>query len=244
MKGIILETAVPIRLEPSDRAEMVNQLLFGELYSVLEEEVKWLKIQSEHDAYSGWLDKKQHTEFPEKTHSFKTCFEESICRHSVNGSFKVTPGAYIPDEEILKNYNFESVVVQEESNRSIRNASFKFMNAPYLWGGRTPLGIDCSGFTQLVYRMQGLDLPRDASQQVNEGDVVTFLDEAKEGDLAFFDNAEGKITHVGIILEEPNTKKIIHASGRVRIDKIDHQGIYNDDLKVYTHQLRTIKTLI
>jgi cell wall-associated NlpC family hydrolase len=110
-----------------------------------------------------------------------------------------------------------------------------------LWGGRTTFGIDCSGFTQMVYRMNGIYLPRDASQQAKKGTTLSFLEECQPGDLAFFDNAEGAIVHVGIVMED---YKIIHASGRVRIDTLDHSGIYNEELGRHTHKLRVLKSLV
>ena len=116
-----------------------------------------------------------------------------------------------------------------------------FQNAPYLWGGRTLFGIDCSGFSQIVFKLNGIKLNRDAWQQAEQGAVVDFLPEAKSGDLAFFDNAEGRIIHVGIML---GTNKIIHASGKVRVDTIDNQGIYNAEMGRYTHKLRIIKRFI
>ena len=115
-----------------------------------------------------------------------------------------------------------------------------YLNAPYLWGGRSPLGIDCSGFTQMVYRLQGVDLPRDAYQQAEVGTTLSFVEESEAGDLAFFDNNEERITHVGIILENNH---IIHASGKVRIDRIDQQGIFNKELGTHTHKLRLIKSI-
>ena len=108
-------------------------------------------------------------------------------------------------------------------------------------GGRTPMGVDCSGFTQMVYRLNGKHIPRDASQQVDLGVTLSFIEEAESGDLAFFDDAEGNIIHVGIILENNH---IIHASGKVRIDRIDQQGIFNKDLGEHTHKLRIIKKVL
>jgi len=116
-----------------------------------------------------------------------------------------------------------------------------YLNAPYLWGGRSPLGIDCSGFTQVVFKAAGVRLPRDAYQQAEVGQTLGFVEEASEGDLAFFDNAEGKIIHVGIVLKD---RFIIHASGKVRIDKLDHQGIFNRETGKYSHTLRVIKRIV
>ena len=115
-----------------------------------------------------------------------------------------------------------------------------YLNAPYLWGGRTPLGIDCSGLTQMIYRLQGIDLPRDAYQQAKVGTTLSFIEESEPGDLAFFDNEEGKVIHVGIILKDNH---IIHASGKVRIDRIDQQGIFNSEIGNHTHKLRLIKSI-
>jgi len=116
-----------------------------------------------------------------------------------------------------------------------------YLNAPYLWGGRSPFGIDCSGFTQVIYKLNGFKLPRDASQQATIGETLSFIEESESGDLAFFDNEEGNIIHVGIMLENNN---IIHASGKVRIDKIDHQGIFNSETNTYSHRLRLIKKIL
>mgnify|MGYP003978580471 FL=1 len=122
----------------------------------------------------------------------------------------------------------------------ITENAMMYLNSPYLWGGRTPFGIDCSGFTQMVYRLQGIDLPRDAYQQAEVGTTLSFVEESEAGDLAFFDNAEGKVIHVGIILDNNH---IIHASGKVRIDRIDQQGIFNKEEGKHTHKLRLIKSI-
>jgi gamma-D-glutamyl-L-lysine dipeptidyl-peptidase len=115
------------------------------------------------------------------------------------------------------------------------------LNSPYLWGGKTPFGIDCSGFTQMAYKLAGIKLRRDAWQQAEQGHTINLLEETEPGDLAFFDNDEGNIVHVGIILRD---HKIIHAAGKVRIDSIDHYGINNKELKKYTHKLRLIKRMV
>jgi len=110
-----------------------------------------------------------------------------------------------------------------------------------LWGGRSPFGIDCSGFTQMVYKLCGMPLKRDAWMQAEQGQDIHLLDETQPGDLAFFDNEEGRIIHVGILTTK---NRIIHASGKVRLDSIDHQGIFNSETKRYTHNLRLLKRLI
>jgi cell wall-associated NlpC family hydrolase len=128
-----------------------------------------------------------------------------------------------------------------QGKSSLIETAFMYVNAPYLWGGKTPFGIDCSGFTQMVYKLNGYALLRDASQQATQGVPLSFIEESEAGDLAFFDNEEGKIIHVGIIMDD---NYIIHASGKVRVDRLDHLGIYNAELNKHTHKLRVIKKII
>ena len=127
------------------------------------------------------------------------------------------------------------------TNDSITDSAMKFINSPYIWGGRIPSGIDCSGFTQLVYKIQGTPIPRDSWQQAEVGKIIDFIDQAEPGDLVFFDNDRGKISHVGMILSRG---LVIHASGRVRIDSIDHQGIFKAEIGGYSHKLRMIRRII
>ena len=129
----------------------------------------------------------------------------------------------------------------EHTETAIEELATKYLNAPYLWGGRSIWGIDCSGFTQLVFKMLGIKIRRDAYQQADQGITLGFIEEAEPGDLAFFDNEDGKIIHVGILLGQG---KIIHASGKVRIDRIDHQGIFNEETGKYSHKLRIIKRIL
>lgn len=255
--GIIAMSIVPCRLEPADTSEMVSQLLFGEIYRIIDERKKWVKIRGVHDGYESWIDRKQHQEikreeFLDLEKSPKTFSLEliSLLNEKESGAFfPLVLGSVLPNlknqECSFSNKSFEfdgDVLVEPKENRQVLvDTAFLFLNAPYLWGGRTPFGIDCSGFSQIIYRMSGIDLPRDASQQAEVGDRLSFIEEATPGDLAFFDNNEGKITHVGILLGD---NKIIHASGKVRVDRIDHQGIFNDELHDYSHHLRLITRVI
>ena len=139
-------------------------------------------------------------------------------------------------------HRFEGAKAEGSLNKSnIVNTALLYLNTPYLWGGKTPFGIDCSGFTQMVYKLNGFNILRDASQQASQGEVLSFIEESSPGDLAFFDNNEGEITHVGIIMED---HRIIHAHGKVRIDLLDQSGIYNLDTKTHSHKLRVIKKIV
>ena len=254
--GICALSIVPCRLEPADTSEMVSQLLFGEIYRVIDERKKWVKVRGAHDGYESWIDKKQHLEIKRdefmtlekypKTYSIELI--SLLKEHDTDAFFPLVLGSALPSFEsgsILfsnKGFEFDGDTLKPKFSREhLVEIAFLFLNSPYLWGGRTPFGIDCSGYAQIVYRMCGVDLPRDASQQAEVGDRLSFIEEATPGDLAFFDNNEGRITHVGILLGD---NKIIHASGKVRVDRIDHQGIFNDDTHDYSHHLRLITRVI
>jgi len=245
--GIALNPLIPGRKEGSDRAEMVTQLIFGELYSILDEREKWLFIQNDADGYQCWIDRKQHHALNEE--EFNSLKGSSIqlsadLLGATDGKLKmrIPFGSRINFKDSLKLndlFRFSGKTATFQFNE-VDSYSKLFLEAPYLWGGKSILGIDCSGYCQVVFAACGISLPRDAYQQAELGDTIEFIEESKTGDLAYFDNKDGKITHVGILL---NKEEIIHASGKVRIDKIDHQGIYNTELKTYTHKLRIIKRL-
>lgn len=227
-------SVAPLRKEPSDRSEMVSQVLFGETMHVLESNEKWHLVRLQHDGYEGWIDKKQIV--PVEGDLPSTHFLRDVsARVCLNGrSMHLPAGALLP----------ESYNALATETRGIEFYAHMFLETPYLWGGRTFMGIDCSGFTQIVFRLIGKQLPRDAYQQAEMGESISFVEEAETGDLAFFDNTEGRITHVGIVLKEQDgITNIIHASGKVRIDTLDHSGIYNDEMKSYSHKLRLLKRI-
>ncbi len=246
--GICNLSIVPLRSEPSDASEMVSQVLYGELFKVLESRQKWSRIRLDFDRYEGWIDNKQFTEISEEnyqTHSELAPKYSSDLIDFVstkNGQLISIPMGSALQSCPLLDHHFEGHTVSEMFPKAhLLQTAVLFLNTPYLWGGKTPFGIDCSGFTQIVYKLNGHRLLRDAKDQATQGEVLSFIEESEPGDLAFFDNSEGNIVHVGIIMEDHH---IIHAHGKVRIDHLDHSGIYNAELRKHTHKLRVIKKII
>lgn len=253
MFGICNLGIVPLRREASDKSEMVSQLLFGDAFKIIESSSKWAKIVTTFDDYEGWIDVKQFQKITENQYVLLEN-SESILNGELIDFISYEPNQLMPiplgsslnfldiNEINASNFQFEGQKecgVKPKDN--ILKTAYLYLNAPYLWGGKSPFGIDCSGFTQMVYKLNGYRLSRDASQQAIQGEPLSFIEESEPGDLAFFDNDEGNIIHVGIMMEN---NYIIHASGKVRIDRIDHLGIYNVDTQRHTHKLRVIKKLI
>lgn len=252
--GICRVAVSPLRADQSDKAEITSQLLFGDHVEIVEKTEKWWLVRNAYDAYEGWMDYKQLADL--SAEQFAKCNEAPFLAPAqvlnaitaADGSqYYLSAGSNVPLYSngycYLGDERFEVSFIPKLAgsvisiDQIISTAVF-FQNAPYLWGGRTLFGIDCSGFSQIVFKLNGIKINRDAWQQAEQGSTVDFLPEAKAGDLAFFDNDAGRITHVGIML---SSSEIIHASGRVRIDPIDNQGIYNAELGKYTHKLRIIK---
>lgn len=247
--GVITQSVIPLREEDCHKSQMVSQLLFGEAVEVLQVREEWLYVKNIADGYLGWIEQKQFTflekaEFDQWVGMKKSVVALPIAtieRKNDQTPMMIPAGSDIAGDNsftignnsFLHNFSFSS-------SRAISEIALQFMNVPYLWGGKTVFGFDCSGFVQTVFKIAGIALPRDAFQQAELGKVVDFLQEVQPGDLAFFHNAEERITHVGIIL---SPTKIIHCSGSVRIDNIDHQGIFNVSLGKYTHPLRVVKRI-
>jgi gamma-D-glutamyl-L-lysine dipeptidyl-peptidase len=255
--GVCRLSVVSVRKDPMDQSEQVTQLLFGDHYEVNEKskDSKWLKIRINFDQYTGWIDARQHQSITQEYYN-----------HINNAEFKITTdvtatmlynkspqvilmGSVIPisSAELFKMeeqfaFNGEAKNLgQKREVEFVKSTAIKYLNAPYQWGGKNPFGIDCSGLTQMVFKIAGYRLFRDAWQQASQGKAIRNLAEAKPGDLAFFQNAEGKVTHTGILI---NGDKIIHASGKVRIDQITEQGILNADTKTYTHQFSHARRIL
>ena len=234
-KAIGNVSVAPIRAESSHQSEMTTQLLYGESCEILEINGNFSKIKMDFDGYEGWIDSKQILQI----------YEEDFVQRKTEMVTELFGFYDLPDGKTLlsigSELNSESGNLHEKKNVSVAETALQFLNVPYLWSGRSFFGIDCSGFTQLVYKVHGKVLPREAMMQSELGTVLDFVEEAEPGDLAFFENEEGKISHVGMMLEN---QKIIHAYGKVRIDLLDSAGIYNQDLKKHTHKLRFIKKMM
>lgn len=242
---------VPVRREPDDRAEQVTQWLYGETADVLETGPKWALLQFHHDGYQGWVDRKQLAPALDGVDVEPVRSTEQFMHvETAMGALVMPFGAVLPAYSAGQfNLGAERLAFPGRTTARLNGTPVmrilalkdQWLNTPYLWGGRSPFGVDCSGLTQMLFLAAGIKLPRDAQQQAGLGTNVELIDLATSGDLAFFDNADGNITHVGIVLDN---RRILHASGRVRIDNLDQQGIYNAAEKKYTHQLRTLKRVV
>ncbi|PIF47668.1 SH3 domain-containing protein [Chryseobacterium sp. 52] len=236
-KGICNVTVAPVRAENSDKAEIVTEMLFGESADILEVNKNWTRIKMHYDGYEGWIDTKQ----------LKPVTEEDLAKRKVTVVTEDFSSVLMNDGKTLLSMGSEVEFPAVASRRShdlresIALAAKEFLNVPYLWGGKSFFAVDCSGFTQLIYKIHDIKLPRDTYQQAEVGVPLTFVEESQPGDLAFFENPEGKIIHVGIMLDN---QRIIHASGKVRIDILDSTGIFNKEMNKHTHKLRVIKNLL
>lgn len=254
--GICRLSIVPMRDRHSDKAEMVSQLLFGESYKIIEisADKKWHKIETDFDEYQGWIDARQSTEISEEYYDYIQKLEYKVCTDLISSilykkqMLNIVIGSILPiaSSELFEMneqfaFNGESKNLGQKADfEFLKKIAMKYLNTPYLWGGKSPFGIDCSGFTQQVFKVSGYILKRDSFQQYLQGKKVNKKD-GQPGDLAFFANEQEKIVHTGILLED---NKIIHASGKVRIDKWDEKGIFNAETESYTHRLAGIRRIM
>ncbi|MBQ6726728.1 MAG: C40 family peptidase [Bacteroidales bacterium] len=244
--GICHLPLAPLRSHPDDASEMVSQILFGQTLLILDNtNPKWTLIQVCDDGYKAYIGNKQYQPISNDEFERLNQHLQTVNRHGVritltdkDITFEIPLGSILPNEESFRFGNYEyrhNFVPQKET---LLDTARSFLNAPYLWGGKSIFGIDCSGFTQTVFSAHGIQLLRDASQQATQGQTVPNLGQARPADLAFFDNDKGRIIHVGILTGDGH---IIHASGCVRIDKIDEKGIFNEETGQYTHHLAAIR---
>lgn len=246
----------PMRAHPADKSEMVSQLLFGETVEITDSKDGWRHVVCAWDGFVGWVDAKQLRQLtPSEYDDYRE--HSSVNLSLVEGLMAadhfipLTLGAALPRYDGLRcelgdlSFQFSGpVVTPDQAPRTgewVAKIARRYLHAPYLWGGRSPFGIDAAGLAQMVFKIAGIRLLRDANQQVTQGRPVDFMEQCQIGDLAFFDNGKGDIGHVGIILSDCH---VIHASGKVRIDKLDHFGIFNAEQGRYSHQLRIVKRLL
>jgi hypothetical protein len=255
--GVCRLSVVPVRINPSDKSEQVTQLLFGDHYEILEiaENGKWLRVRISFDGYVGWIDRRQHHQVSKdyflycNKAEFKitTDLTASILYHK-NRQI-ILMGSVIPissselfkmEEQFAFNGDAKNLG-QKREFEYLKNVALKYMNAPYVWGGKTPFGIDCSGFVQMVFKICGYKLLRDSSQQASQGKSIKSRADSLPGDLVFLKNESDKINHVGILIDN---NKIIHGSGRVRIDQLTEDGIFDVDANVLTHRFSHLRRIL
>jgi gamma-D-glutamyl-L-lysine dipeptidyl-peptidase len=240
-----------LRSNPDHRSEMVSQLVFGECACITFIEKLWCKIVAKTDEYSGWCPLSQLQEVSEKLYNSPVSHLTAGWVNEINyqGNAMMVPFGSSLTGIINGKANWQNkdwayagewwnLNEASATGKRIKKLAYTFLNTPYIWGGRTVFGTDCSGFTQMVFKFLNINLHRDSNMQAAQGELVGFIQQAVCGDLAFFDNEDGKITHVGIML---NQGEIIHAAGKVRVDKIDNQGIIHSDTGERLQKLRLIR---
>lgn len=247
--GICHLSVVPVRALAENASEMLTQLLYGDHFKIVESRKHWSKIRISFDRSEGWVENSQIFTIDDQQYksiesSGNTRFSSDLVSFSSaqnNFLIPVLLGSAVSNAPILS-HEFEGTFLNgEASKENLVKTAMNYLHAPYLWGGKTPFGIDEAGLSQMVYRINGYNLPRRASEQAGIGEPLSFIEESEPGDLAFFDDKEGNIDHVGIIMKD---NYIIHSHARVRIDRLDHTGIFNAEQRQYTHSLRVIKKIL
>ena len=254
--GVCRLSVVSVRKDPSDTSEQVTQLLFGDHYEVVETtKDNWLKIIIYFDQYTGWINAKQHQSISRDYFNhindadFKITTDVTASLLYNKSPLAVLMGSIIPisstelfkmEEQFAFNGEAKNLGQKREFD-FVKTVASKYLNSPYLWGGKNPFGIDCSGFNQMVYKIAGYRLFRDAWQQATQGKSIKTFSEIKPGDLAFFSNIDGKITHTGIVI---GLDRIIHASGKVRIDQLSEDGIVNAESRKLSHQFSHLRRIL
>ncbi|MCK9202937.1 MAG: C40 family peptidase [Bacteroidales bacterium] len=266
--GICLNSIIPVRSEPSHTSPMVTQVLFGELFRVMGQDKNWLQVCLAYDDYEGWISALQaqiisESEFIRLYESetfITTDLVQLIAQEPGHKILPIVLGSSLPglrekymhigqydfcyEGMAVNNSLFENITRPADlvnTRRQLIRDAHLYIQAPYSWGGRSPFGLDCSGFVQMLYKLNHVKLLRDARQQAGQGEIISLLAETEPGDLAFFDDEEGNITHVGMLIDK---RRIIHCFGNVHIDPIDHEGIYNEEHQKYTRRLRLIKRMV
>ena len=255
--GICTLSCIPLRMRPDERSSVVSQMLFGECFEILKYKTKkWIKILCEWDGSIGWVDAFQVTRITEKqfdayTGDRSVALELSQIAFSEQRGINLLLGSSLPlydgisfrcaEEKFTYSGQALRPVDQVWKRDFVEKIARKYLHTPYCLRGRSPFGIDSAGYVQILAKILNVRLPRMVHDQIQVGEQIDFVEQARLGDIAFFENKEGEIHHTGFVLDDG---MIIHAYGSVRIDKLDHQGIYHKPLKKYTHHLRVIKRII
>lgn len=252
--GIVLSACISGRSQPIGKSEQVTQILFGEIFQILKKEEKWSFVRTQWDGYMCWLENNEFVEIDENSFEILAQNSDCVTRDPFTKIVQDKFNFYVPmasslsliSEKTSLQFNGQCPLdkLYEKTPENAVEIARQYIGSPYQWGGRTHFGIDCSGFTQNVYKLMGVRLSRDSHEQAELGELISFTEEARSGDLAFFDNEDEKIVHVGICIRNNSGLEIIHACGTVRIDALDQQGIYNRNTGKYTHALRLIKRII
>lgn len=246
--GIAHVSIASLSSEPNDSSELLSQVLYGETFKIIEKRKFWSKARLDDDSSEGWINNLHYQPLDEAEREdllnlpqFLSSDLVEFVEEKDGELLTIALGSSVRSIDYFGSVFDGNYVSGKQSKNQLIPTAYNYRNAPFLWGGKTPFGIDAGGFTQMVYKLNGYKLPRAVDQQARQGEALSFIEESEPGDLAFFDDQDGTIVHVGIIMAD---NYIIHAYGKVRIDRLDHSGIYNTDLKRHTHKLRVIKKII
>lgn len=254
--GVSRLSVVPIRKEAAHTSEQVSQLLFGDHYEVVDisTDKRWLLVAVYYDQCEGWIDAQQHHSITKEHYEyinradFKITTDLATSILYNKSPLLILMGSIIPisGSELFKMeeqfaFNGDSKTLgQKRDAEFLKNTALKYLNAPFQWGGKSPFGLDASGFTQMSYKISGYRLGRTILEQSKQGKEIKSISDVQPGDLVFFTSNHTRGEHVGLALEK---NKIIHSAGKVRIDHLNEEGILNLDTKIYTHHLSGIRRI-
>lgn len=247
--GICPLSMVPVYKSAEDTSGWITQLLYGEVFKIPETRKSWSRIRTSADQCEGWVQNTQIAQLESTKYAALKApdgirIASDLISHITTEEGLLMPipaGSSVHAATALSHIHEGSVFPTESGKHSLIDSALLYLNSPQVKGGRSPFGIDADGLSQMVYRTRGVMLKRSAVQQASQGSPLSFIEESEPGDLAFFDGPDGVINHVGLIM---GNNYIIHTHGKVRIDRLDHTGIFNTELRQYTHPLRVIVKIL